>query len=473
MLRKNKQLSGFIDRYKNPLAKVFLFIIIFFLLTNFSIDPDFGWHLRTGQLMFENGEVVKNDMFTFTMPGYEWANSYTGYQLLIAGLYKLTNPWSLSIFFGFIGALSFLILVDRLDFYKMLIFSLAGGIAAGNIGVRPHTLSLLFFSLLILLISKKQLFGFTGLFLLGLLFAVWANVHRAFSVGLFVLALYLFFDFIGKNDFRIKSFLKQLLPLLVSMLATLVNPFFLDSWKHGVFLDLLSRDNLNVIAEWQPIVLFTPFNVLFALSGAIFVFLIFKKSNTINPVWIIVGAFMFVLSFLATLFAFFWVACFVFIVSRMPVIKISVGDSAWHRLPIYIAVSAAYLALALNFFVRSVESKPLSVRLAIDGYPLNAVDEIKKPMYFGNLFNVYQWGGFLEWQLTERKIFIDGRMASWSTNEQNILSDYVAIMQGKNCSLVNKYKLDVALVNRDFKSSCFSSWELVYEDEIAKVLVGN
>jgi len=31
----------------------------------------------------------------------------------------------------------------------------------------------------------------------------------------------------------------------------------------------------------------------------------------------------------------------------------------------------------------------------------------------GNIFNRYEWGGFLIWQLPEYKVFVDGRMPAW------------------------------------------------------------
>lgn len=48
-------------------------------------------------------------------------------------------------------------------------------------------------------------------------------------------------------------------------------------------------------------------------------------------------------------------------------------------------------------------------------YPCEAVDFLKKQPQKGNIFNRYEWGGFLIWQLPESKIFVDGRMPAWQT----------------------------------------------------------
>jgi len=35
----------------------------------------------------------------------------------------------------------------------------------------------------------------------------------------------------------------------------------------------------------------------------------------------------------------------------------------------------------------------------------------------GNVFNTYEWGGFLIWQKPEMKVFVDGRMPAWKDED--------------------------------------------------------
>lgn len=49
-------------------------------------------------------------------------------------------------------------------------------------------------------------------------------------------------------------------------------------------------------------------------------------------------------------------------------------------------------------------------------YPCGAVDYLRSQNSGNkNLYNRYEWGGFLIWELPEYKIFVDGRMPAWKT----------------------------------------------------------
>src|SRR5487761_817776 len=37
-------------------------------------DPDFWWHLRTGQWMVDNGRLPSIDLYTFTVPTHVWTD---------------------------------------------------------------------------------------------------------------------------------------------------------------------------------------------------------------------------------------------------------------------------------------------------------------------------------------------------------------------------------------------------------------
>ncbi|MFH1840978.1 MAG: hypothetical protein ABH807_02380, partial [Candidatus Shapirobacteria bacterium] len=59
---------------------------------------------------------------------------------------------------------------------------------------------------------------------------------------------------------------------------------------------------------------------------------------------------------------------------------------------------------------RTLLAKPLNK------YPQKAVAFLEQQPV-GNIFNTYEWGGYLIWQLPRFKIFVDGRMPAWPTPE--------------------------------------------------------
>lgn len=52
-------------------------------------DTDFWWHLRTGELILERGELPQVDWFTYTDFDKPWIDLHWGFQLFITGLYRL------------------------------------------------------------------------------------------------------------------------------------------------------------------------------------------------------------------------------------------------------------------------------------------------------------------------------------------------------------------------------------------------
>src|SRR3712207_1454209 len=54
-------------------ALVVVFLALTFLLGVFPLkDVDFWWHLRTGDLIRQTGQVPHRDIYTFTVPDRAW-----------------------------------------------------------------------------------------------------------------------------------------------------------------------------------------------------------------------------------------------------------------------------------------------------------------------------------------------------------------------------------------------------------------
>src|SRR3989344_3712894 len=66
-------MSDIIDKMKKLaffLFFIFLLFLGFFVLRN-NLDPDFGWHIKTGQLILEKG-IPYQDWYSYTMPNFPW-----------------------------------------------------------------------------------------------------------------------------------------------------------------------------------------------------------------------------------------------------------------------------------------------------------------------------------------------------------------------------------------------------------------
>lgn len=452
--------------------KILLFIISFVILTSFKIDPDLGWHLAYGRDFLASGRIIGADPFSWTMPGYVWGNSYLLFQVFVSLVLGKFGHIVLGVIFGAVASLAVVVVSKKLDLIKLVLIGFVCFMAVSNLGVRPHTMSFLLFGLLLLFLEKRHFQKLPHSFFWFGLFALWANLHRGFVVGLLVLASFMAVDFIWLKAKKKKpSVSARLICLVAAFLGTLATPISLDIWHSAVVLDLTSQFNLTKVAEWQPAAIFFPANLLFAATGLIFTYVFFKKSKEVEPAWFLLAGCLFAFAFLASAFIFFWVITFIFIICRYLDINFYKKWDFWARFPLIFSAVATLAVVALHFLAHTIESYDLTNRLIADEYPVLATEKIREHEAFENIFNEYAWGGYLDWQLSETKVFIDGRMASWRVKGgTHILADYLEISEG-NCAVFDKYNIKTVLVSKNFNLACFSGFRGIYEDDVAKVLV--
>jgi hypothetical protein len=72
--------------------------------------------------------------------------------------------------------------------------------------------------------------------------------------------------------------------------------------------------------------------------------------------------------------------------------------------------------------------------------PSTAVNYLAQTKPAGNIFNFFEYGGYLSWRLYPQKIFIDQRNLSWDTYEE-----YSQCWRGDYASIFRKYQIGVVL----------------------------
>lgn len=446
-----------------------LFFFILLILTRFNIDTDFGWHLAIGREFVETGSIIRGDIFSWTMPGYVWGNSYFLYQILLAFLFKNAGYVVLSVLFGLVGSVAVAVLIKKIDFVKALAVLAGVGAAAGTLGVRPHTISFLFFSALIVLLEKNFFGKRIHILISFLFFALWANIHRGFLIGLLVAGAYFAVDWLYKRSLgRKRPVLVPALCLAAGVLGSLATPFSIFAWNSGIVGDIRSFENWNYIAEWQPVLFFYPSNVFFVITGIIFIYILLRSDKGSNPFWLITSAVFFAVSFLSAAFLFFWAALYIFIVCRY--LDLDSDKYKMIKIPFYFL---SYVSL----FILTVTLVKYLGPYDLDGlgrngkYPVDAIKFLEKENLRGGLFNEFAWGGYIDWQL-RAPVFIDGRMTSWQrTDGTGVLADYIGITYDRKCGILSKYDVKTVLVARDTDTGCFESFKEVYRDSVARVLI--
>lgn len=421
---------------------VFLFILGAFLYINVSsVDPDLGWHVRTGERIVETTAVPRLDEFSHTMPGQRWVDHEW---LQDAGLWWLKSHglwWLAVLVFALIAALPFGVwLLRSREPMEVLFILLAAFLTSKLAGVRPQLVSFLFFFIAFEMLSSyfstrtKRFARGAGLIVL---FWLWANLHAGFAAGLLLWLVYLGAhraERLWRGE-SLAGFWSDFALLTAAGGITLVNPY---GWElhYEVWRTLTSFETGRYILEWQPALsVFDPSALLWLFLGA-FLFLFGRYWRRLD------------LASLAVTLVFF--AAFLksarlaplFFVTALPVA--AQGVQALGREVRLIreaqpltrrergvlkGIGAGLFLIVFGFFGWAAFSRPAAV------FPEKAVTFVREHMRLagGRLLNEYGWGGYLIEQAPEIKVFIDGRMPHWQGEQgQSAMQDYVAIFYGKD-----------------------------------------
>ncbi len=487
-------------------AGVFLLIVTFLILAFPLVDdPDFGWHLKSGQLYAQTRQIPAHDIFSYTMNNYLWVNHEYGADTFYYFLYRLGGDTTilLSFFFLAIGVLTFLVVFPRtfphaLQTDERLFAGLiALLVSRAFFGIRSQVFDWLGFLLVILIWNhyKKTSSRQTLLWCIPLFF-LWANIHGGFFIGLLLLSFLFFFDIIDriKSGTLLQWFRREkyhLLSvfgiLLMGGIATLINPYGIHLYQ-DIIRTLGNHTMLTTIKEWQPSVvssaLILPF-VIYVFS-LIFLLMIRKQDKPLA----IRHAFLILLFLFLALSSIRFIPFFLFI--SLPILAYAYSENELF-LPILL------LLLFPGFFISVVygnaehtqniaaiaasSSSPISLSARIkDRFyaqaPTGALAYLRAHPMKGNMFNDYDWGGTLIWSFPEYKVFIDGRMPYWQLGDRNILEDYLTIervSQGWD-KKINEYGIDWFIIRKSTPLAAVlgtlpAVWEKQYDDEFAVIFV--
>jgi len=439
-------------KMRNGLVFVLLFVLLFaafFIRGSVTQDPDFGWHIQAGNNILSNG-IPHKDPFSYSMPSYPFVDHEWATNVWWSIVFNAWGMTPLLIGMTFLAVISLLLQTRKLDkkWIGILLF-LAGGTLFDFVGVRTQVLSWFFLSVLLCIVYQKQLWDKWRYFL-PLLFIIWANSHGGFGIGIGVLGIVL----LGKSIEKKERLKESAVLLSLCLLATFINPFGVRLWWE--FWMQLSDTQLHwAISEWYPAIYFS--NIAFWIYWAISIFLVirFRKKYTLTELF---------------LYCFFLLAAF----------------SSMRNIPLWIIVSFAMTVKGVSFlyqeagkheygadrfrvayiffsFVAFVFFLPqlggffyglYTSRGNVSFYPAAAVGYLHKHVPTQQIFSAYDWGGYLIWQLPEKRVFIDGRMPSWRwqaniPGESNYaFYEYRAVLSGQEAftPFVEKYHIDTLLV---------------------------
>lgn len=226
------------------------------------MDADMGWHIRTGEWILQTHRVPTTDLFSSSFSGKPWFAWEWLWDVSFAGVHHafglsgvvLVNAAALSL----VSLLTFRLArkVSGNDLISLLLTAVAMCGSTVHWLARPHLISWLFFLGLAHLLARASEGRLNMLWVAPPMFALWANVHGSFVMGLLMLLLPASGFFIDSVIYgsAARTAMARSQPFLVcfllSALATLANPYGWRLHEH-VWRYLSDGKQLDMMSEFQ------------------------------------------------------------------------------------------------------------------------------------------------------------------------------------------------------------------------------
>ncbi|MGB7537494.1 MAG: hypothetical protein WBM17_03040 [Anaerolineales bacterium] len=464
------------------------FLGIVFMAVRPMIDTDTWWHLRTGQWILEHRALPDVDPFSLTRSGEPWY--YPGWlsEILMVWIYSLGGLAALNLLFTAVILLAFVLVYLSLDgnpFAVAVVLVIAAGASEIFWSARPQLFTFLF-SAVFYLVLRKYLWGKkNALWILPLIMALWVNIHPGFAVG-FILVLIACIaqavEYLARRESRTESGRRIVWlggTLLVCLAAAALNPRGPAVLAYP-FQTVSIRFLQNFIQEWKA-----PdfhnwqaqlFLILFILTWAVIAFSP-KKLESDDFFFLVCIGYMGFLAWRNTNLLSI-VAPAILLRYGQPLLESFFPDwnpdHAASRAQSAIHIGAVtVLAAAMLVFGVSVLS-PESIQAAVRRQvPAAAVDYLAAHPVQGGLFNSYNFGSYLLWELPESPVFVDGRTDLYT---DEILDQYLTVIRAQDGwkDILEQWQIRVVFVEPSTPILHLlkaEGWTLYYEDSQAVILI--
>ena len=437
--------------------------VFFFVHTAHFVDPDMGWHIRTGEWSVMNHAIPTHDLFSYTLPDHEWHNNEWLMDVLFFSLYA-GGDWSIAIVVFFLFAFipfAWWILATK-DLLSLSLVALATFIALPVIGVRPQLFSffLLFLLARFLFSTLRRNPRWAPIFLLlPPFFLLWANLHGGFVMGLAMWGIAIAIGggerLIKKESLLTRGDLIEYGSFAASVGATTLTPYGISLW-----IEIVRGATTPVnqyIKEWQPALGSWPWSlpIFLGCTGV----LILHAWRRFEYKMLAVALFFLSLALLHARMV------LPFFVTVMPLLIGASGALHQHLRPgtdtrrnsvinyFFLACGTLLLATLMLSFRSDAFQAPYQP-------PTRMVERLEAycaQKSCGNVYSEYNFGGALLLTSPERKVFAAGYMPHWvDQNGYSPASEAIALQidhpeayQG----VFERYEIRVAMVTPPIDTS--------------------
>lgn len=455
------------------------------------LDSDIWWHIRTGDWIAAHLAVPRYAIYSQHLErpwiAYAWL-----FDLIVSGVqhrFGLPGLPGFLICFQVLISLTFLLAIRhfaRSFWWSWLIAALA--IYAFYVNpLRSMLFTLLFFTIELWLIFEAERRADDKLLFWNVpLFVLWANLHLQFIHGLFVLALYVgtrILSVAARNwlpcDSRETSPTRLIGTLAAAFAGTCIGPNWTYPYKIGLF-TAANIAHYDFNQEMQAMSFRRPehFAELILLMAACYVAGRFRGRDLFRPLLLLVTA---LVSFRSLRDAWFVSIAAGFVLAEavgqtQPPVAEEPGGRARNRLltSLHYAL-AVVIALGLSFgmAVRQGTSAAALAAVIDQVYPIRATDFVRNSHLAGPMYNSYNWGGFLMFNLREQPVSIDPRSDAYGFEMSMRSANTVNAIRWQDDPDLSRANFVLLERSAPLASALESDarYRLAYKDHIAVVFV--
>jgi hypothetical protein len=388
-------------------------------------DPDVWWHLRTGQWVIEHGAAPTTDPFSQggsekTWMAYSWL-----FDVVLYLLHQAFGLWGV-VLYRAAASVAVTAAVHRLIARRVPRFLPAFLLTATVVvtfvplmNERTWLLTFLFSTLTLdAVLELRDRTERRTIWLLPLMFVVWANVHIQFVYGLGLLCLacvaVVIDGLLGMTSLRRLETPRfatwwKLMPLTIACAAaTLVNPY--SYHLYAVVWDYATQTQAyRIILEFGPLEFREAWEwLVLALFG--FAAFTLGRRAQLSTFHLLLLAGTALLAFRHRRDVWFLV------LSSAAIVTMSLGKGTegqvaefpltWRRMAFLFGLVGVMVPVVA--FQQHLTNQRLEQEVAAT-YPVEAVRVIETRGDVGPVFNHFNWGGYLAWRLPRLPVSLDGR----------------------------------------------------------------
>jgi hypothetical protein len=472
------------------LLTAIVFIAIFTMAVRTPADSDTWWHLRSGQYIVETHRIPTTDPFSYTRGGWPWIDHGWLAQIFWYALYAAGGWTTLSLGLAALVTVAFG-LIWRIvpgNQYVRAFSLVLGAITSAVIwAARPQMVSFLLAAVMLFLLERYKRDGWRGIYALPLVTLVWANVHGGYAIAFMLVAAYvvgeIFNHVTGHTDDPVLSWrqIGRLIGLaLIGFLVVAINPHGWLMWTYpfrtvgiGVLRDYIQEwrsPDFHQAMTWPFVVMLMATLAAMGRSA--------RRTDWTDLA--LVGMWS-----VGSLFA--WRNMGLYGLLTAPVLA-RYADAAWGSyLPGHKSLSSPQpsSSLALHWSLLGVLAVAALVNVGVklspgtidaahqENLPVGAVQFVRRNEPAGPLFNSYNWGGYLVFELwPDYAVYVDGRTDLYDDAFLRRYLNVAAAGEGWEQSL-DEDGINLVLIEANSQVALAlrrdPNWVEAYRDEVAVV----